>query len=1839
MASEWAAWEFDKELVAHYTIRIRAAFRAALTDASKIISAWWNGSLTLTQQGLIDAVSQLLEEHLGKVLHSLWEEAWYLGSRSADIAIRRERPDFAGWRPGQSAAERVANEAGLRKLLHATGPSVLRSIATTRMENLRHELTEAIRSRNQKALVAKLEAILQVSSRAPMIAQTETSRALSAAAMDHYHTFGVPMKRWVTAPDRVCPICLDNAAQGPIPFTSPFQSGVMSSPQHPACRCGVVPATSVMKMDNDYHSEPGATMVGARPQPPNPGGGVGMGAPSQTRRAGDGSGSEVSNAYGAQEDYQTSDTQRPGTSADSDNAGGEPPRLGVDEPEEWHPGSIRQVDENGQVHWHDTHTSNSSTIPYNRYGLGGAGAPEGPSIGTEQPQGDPFMNTQPHGAGVPTGQDAMMPGSRGRPPNAVGKYRRVELLIAEAEFAKVAPYTGNADVELRGNDYRRVIFTSRRSQMVVMTLQPGEEIGKEVHDGDQLFVFMSGTGRVVLNGKKTDVGPDSLIAVPAGTKHNVINTGTTRMRIVTVYIPPQHPAGTLEHTKTTAKAALWEPLPWLDTDTAKDATLSKEQARYRRASDWRECGNCVMREGSTCDMVKGIINKKFVCDYWMHLIHKEAPVTKGKKAPKAAGVVVKAKDTGRVLMVQRQLQDDKNASGKWEWPGGRLDDKETPITAACREWEEETGLKIPDGTVIGNWLSPDGKYEGFVLEIPHEDDLDITGRRAEDPDNGEKAALAWFDPDDLKDNPAVREQISDDIMLIRIALRGIKYLRPLITKVGPEGFIHGYICVRPPCGGPGDCDSPPCPDTPEGAAFDTHFGHVYHEGEKIGQVTAARTPGGGYRAVHNGGGFGPGRNEARQVVRTHAADRKAAAADLVYYHNIKVLAHGAIDTGNHDAVMALDNAAHSFANGDKAGANAYLKDATDAAAQAGDAGLEAHIRTFRSHMSQNEREGEMKGLKVFARKPGQRTEDIFPVKIPAEPKPVHVPTPPGELPSWKDRKKSPGDRFLAYLDAHPNQDFRVHNLMQEINWPQQMGAMQAFFDIVQDWVKEGRLQSVGNGEYHILGPKSEDVKPAQVLIAMNGVRDFLTRFNGGTHPASVAREMGIPLSAAEEAFARLLQQGEIVQQGKWYVRGPKFRPRDLSLEVVPSAEPAPPSAGALSHADRVARVNIADHLMKNPGWIDSTRLAQDLGLDQNAVDRAIDQLKDRGLIQVHELIHPGARGGRLVRYPEPHPATAPMNAAELNQFARDHELWHINPSEAGQLMGIPEGAALDALARLVAEGKAERRGVRGDIFRILPENQWPKAPPQKDSAKQIFEHLQQFPSAWWSPKALAAALSIPLGDVAGALDQLRAEGFIRGNGQQVRLLLAGEKEPPAPTPFPTPAQAIREGIALKPPATSLTEQMRNEAARLRNEKIDQAIQRYGDQLAPHQAALDAAIKNAHDRRRDAIVQAERNAIAPKRNLERAQKFKDVANQNMEYAARQLLNAQANLDSNAPSHQALLDKLQAQLNEAQQLNREADVKLAAAQDAAQQAKDAANNARAAADLAFEADQNAAHNAFERAKQNLAQQRDKLIAAAQDMARAAGVNDSNLQSDPSYRAAVAALKAGIASGEAAREMPQAHGAISQTRIVEFNDGSTAVRKQQDVRDTATEHMAMQVARILMGENAPATVEGEKPSRYEHVLWMQFVPGDIAGAYSDAWGDMSAEEKAALSTEAGRRMNFLDVITGNGDRHNQNWMIANGQPYAIDMNYAFHYKIQDPTPQQARSEWQRYNWYKVQEFHGGVPLFSKALYTEWEMKLAQLETEFQVRKMDNEFRQMMKRFNYWKDLAQQMGWTGVG
>ena len=108
---------------------------------------------------------------------------------------------------------------------------------------------------------------------------------------------------------------------------------------------------------------------------------------------------------------------------------------------------------------------------------------------------------------------------------------------------------------MKNSNFRKVLYTSMHLQVVLMSLKPGEEIGEEIHNAnDQFFRFESGNGKCIINGNEYTVMEGDAIVVPAGAKHNVVNTATAiELKMYTIYAPPNHKDGTLRATKTEAE--------------------------------------------------------------------------------------------------------------------------------------------------------------------------------------------------------------------------------------------------------------------------------------------------------------------------------------------------------------------------------------------------------------------------------------------------------------------------------------------------------------------------------------------------------------------------------------------------------------------------------------------------------------------------------------------------------------------------------------------------------------------------------------------------------------------------------------------------------------------------------------------------------------------------------------------------------------------------------------------------------------------------------------------------------------------------------------------------------------------------------------------------------------------------------------------------------------------------------------------------------------------------------------------------------------------------------------
>ena len=106
---------------------------------------------------------------------------------------------------------------------------------------------------------------------------------------------------------------------------------------------------------------------------------------------------------------------------------------------------------------------------------------------------------------------------------------------------------------VRNDKFRQVLYTAKNCQLVIMSLRPQEDIGAEIHKVDQFFRVEEGSGEAVLNGVRTAIHAGFAIIVPAGTNHNIINTGSAPLKLYTIYAPPNHRDGVIHETRADAE--------------------------------------------------------------------------------------------------------------------------------------------------------------------------------------------------------------------------------------------------------------------------------------------------------------------------------------------------------------------------------------------------------------------------------------------------------------------------------------------------------------------------------------------------------------------------------------------------------------------------------------------------------------------------------------------------------------------------------------------------------------------------------------------------------------------------------------------------------------------------------------------------------------------------------------------------------------------------------------------------------------------------------------------------------------------------------------------------------------------------------------------------------------------------------------------------------------------------------------------------------------------------------------------------------------------------------------
>lgn len=178
--------------------------------------------------------------------------------------------------------------------------------------------------------------------------------------------------------------------------------------------------------------------------------------------------------------------------------------------------------------------------------------------------------------------------------------------------------------------------------------------------------------------------------------------------------------------------------------------------------------------------------------------------TAKESGPTVSGVFLKAQDTGRILMLQRGLDDEKDpAGGTWEAPGGHHEEGDkTSLHAGIREWEEEVGQPFPEGGVVHHtWTSPNGIYQGHVVVIPSEKDLRMHDGRVlpnpDDPKGDNHEQAAWWDIDHARKNPALREELKTGTPWKDIAKAGTEKTASSWDALSGEDDTPGFPYAAP----------------------------------------------------------------------------------------------------------------------------------------------------------------------------------------------------------------------------------------------------------------------------------------------------------------------------------------------------------------------------------------------------------------------------------------------------------------------------------------------------------------------------------------------------------------------------------------------------------------------------------------------------------------------------------------------------------------------------------------------------------------------------------------------------------------------------------------------------------------------------------------------------------------------------------------------------------------------------------------------------------------------------------------------------------------------------------
>jgi 8-oxo-dGTP pyrophosphatase MutT (NUDIX family) len=720
--SRWPGRKREAGIIARYAGLIGAALRRLLARIRKLVRKWMRGTVPATAQVLAGMIRAELASALYDVLPGLWLEAWLSGWLSA-LELTGSTVSAASyrWPEDRAGLESLARELGeaawleLQQTLGAWGTSVVNLITGTHAGEIAELIAGAARSgMTPDELAAEIGQLIGFTGRAEMITVTEMARARNAAVAAVYAEAGVTEAEWAIGSGNPCGRCVEAAGSGPRPLGDIFPGvGVPFPAAHIRCECFLIPVPPVVKaMRRQVGLNGEVTWADGPALARNPAGG---GASSGVTH----------DQHGIQQEPQR---DIPG-GVPGPSAGGEPPRWDGSEP-----------------HPHDL------SLPSSDDGEQGGPGGTGSRPGADWP--GPYMDGKwPSGGHGGSQPGTSSPGgATGRPPNSVGK--ATGRVSAGLPSRPVKPE----------KVYRQLLanFPPESLKWVLKATWVLAEVPQDMIDyaDEDSWAAAHQPGHVAEFGRDYEAGrpvnPPVMVDEP-GHMHLIVADGRHR---------------------SLARRKTGDPVrAYVGTVTRRGGPWLKMylQQRHSGSSPANKSFTAGAGAGGS---VSGLVPYNLLTsqtaerERFARGVMGRLHAMNAAEGTRAAGLVIQAASTGRVLMIQRAIGDDDKFAGMWEWPGGHIEPGETPLQGALREWAEETGCNVPRGSLSGHWASPNGIYEGFVLTIPDEDAVPIDGGRDQvrNPDGDSFEAVAWFDPEHLRGNLAVRPELRADLDRVMGAL-------------------------------------------------------------------------------------------------------------------------------------------------------------------------------------------------------------------------------------------------------------------------------------------------------------------------------------------------------------------------------------------------------------------------------------------------------------------------------------------------------------------------------------------------------------------------------------------------------------------------------------------------------------------------------------------------------------------------------------------------------------------------------------------------------------------------------------------------------------------------------------------------------------------------------------------------------------------------------------------------------------------------------------------------------------------------------------------------------------